>query len=194
MNILTKNGYLKQPHTSAGRIPTPLAMKFYIDQLMEERQMSLSEEVKTKEEVWDSRKNLDSLLEEATKVLAIRTKNLAVAATDDGKVWHAGFSNVFLNPEFADIETCSNVFSLIEEVDRMTELFFEKAISGSPIDVLFGEELGWPGFSPIGIVATHFSVHGKNAALGVIGPVRLSYPTVIPILKYFRNLMQEVAH
>jgi heat-inducible transcriptional repressor len=194
MNILTKNGYLKQPHTSAGRIPTPLAMKFYIDQLMEERQMSLSEEVKTKEEVWDSRKNLDSLLEEATKVLALRTKNLAVAATDDGKVWHAGFSNVFLNPEFADIETCSNVFSLIEEVDRMTELFFEKAISGSPIDVLFGEELGWPGFSPIGIVATHFNVHGKNAALGVIGPVRLSYPTVIPILKYFRNLMQEVAH
>ena len=193
MNVLTKNGYLKQPHTSSGRIPTPFAMKFYIDQLMEERQMSLTEEVKTKEEVWDSRKDLDSLLEEATRALAGRTKNLAVAATDEGKIWRAGFSNIFLSPEFSDIETCSNIFLIIEEVDKMTELFFHRAVSGSPIDVLFGEDLGWPGFVPVGVVATHFSVYGKNVALGVIGPVRLSYPTVIPILKYFRNLIQEVA-
>lgn len=193
MNVLTKNGYLKQPHTSSGRIPTPFAMKFYIDQLMEERQMSLTEEVKTKEEVWDSRKNLDSLLEEATKALAERTKNLAVAATDEGKIWRAGFSNIFLSPEFSDIETCSNIFLIIEEVDKMTELFFHRAVSGSPIDVLFGEDLGWPGFVPVGVVATHFNVYGKNVALGVIGPVRLSYPTVIPILKYFRNLIQEIA-
>jgi len=193
MNILTKGGYLKQPHTSSGRIPTPLAMKFYIDQLMEEKQMSLTEEVKTKEDVWDSRKDLDSLLIETTKVLADRTKNLAVAATDEGKIWSAGFSNIFLNPEFADIEICSNIFSVIEEVDKMTELFFQKAVSGSPIDVLFGEDLDWPGFNSVGIVATHFNVYGKNTALGVIGPARLSYPTVIPILKYFRTLMEEVS-
>jgi len=193
MNILTKNGYLKQPHTSSGRIPTPLAMKFYIDQLMEERQMSLTDEVKTKEDVWDSRKNLDSLLDEATRVLADRTKSLAVAATDEGKIWRAGFSNVFLNPEFADLETCSNIFSVIEEVDKMTELFFHRAVSGSPIDVLFGEDLDWPGFTPVGIVATHFNVLGKNAALGVIGPVRTNYSTVIPILKYFRSLMNEIS-
>ena len=124
MNVLTKNGYLKQPHTSSGRIPTPLAMKFYIDQLMEEKQMSLTDEVKTKEDVWDSRKDLDSLLIEATKVLADKTKNIAVAATDEGKIWRAGFSNIFLNPEFSEIETCANIFSVIEEVDKMTELFF----------------------------------------------------------------------
>lgn len=193
MNALTQKGYLKQPHTSAGRIPTPLAMKFYIDQLMEERQMSLTEEVKTKEDVWDSRRSVDSLLDEATKVLADRTKSLAVAATDEGKIWRSGFSNIFLNPEFSDVATCASIFSIVEEVDKMTELFFQKAVSGSPIDVLFGEDLGWPGFMPVGIVATHFNIRGKNAALGVIGPVRLSYSTVIPILKYFRNLMEEVS-
>ncbi|KKT65572.1 MAG: heat-inducible transcription repressor HrcA, heat-inducible transcriptional repressor [Candidatus Curtissbacteria bacterium GW2011_GWC1_44_33] len=95
MVTLTKLGYLRQPHTSAGRVPAPVAMKFYIDQLMEERQMSLADEVKAKEEVWDSRNDLDELLEEATKALAERTRNVAVAATDKGKVWHAGYSNVF---------------------------------------------------------------------------------------------------
>jgi len=192
MVALTHLGYLRQPHTSAGRIPSPVAMKFYIDQLMEERQMSLADEVKTKEDVWDARGDMDRLLEEATHALAERTKSLAVAATDEGKVWHAGYSNVFANPEFADVRDCASVFTFIEQAERMHQLFFEKAISGSPIDVLFGEELGWPELSPIGVVATHFNIRGKNGAIGVIGPVRLSYSTIIPVVRYFRNLFEEI--
>lgn len=193
MVALTHLGYLKQPHTSSGRIPTPIAMKFYIDQLMEEKQMSLTDEVKTKEDVWDARKNIDSLMEEATHSLAEQTKSLAVAATDGGKFWHAGYANIFTNPEFADMQTCANLFSMLEEVGRMQELFFVKASSGSPIDVLFGEELGWPDLDPIGIVATHFNIYGKKGALGVIGPVRLAYSTIIPTLRYFRGLIEEVS-
>ena len=192
MSALTKSGYLKQLHTSAGRVPTPVAMKFYIDQLMEEKQMSLTDEVKTKEEVWDSRKNFDDLMDEATHALAARTRSLAVAAIDEGKTWHAGYHNIFDNPEFSDIRTCANIFSFIEQAQRLQELFFERAISGSPIDVLFGEELGWPELMPVGIVATHFSVGGRIGALGVVGPMRLSYQTVIPTLRYFRKLIEEI--
>ena len=192
MGALTKAGFLRQPHTSAGRIPSPKAMKFYVGQLMEEKQMSLADEVKTKEEVWDARGDFDDLLEEATHALAERTKNLAVAATDEGKVWHAGYANVFANPEFSNIADCANVFSLLEEVSKIHELFFERVHSASPVEVLFGEELGWPGLSPVGIVTTNFSVRGKKGALGVIGPVRLSYSTIIPVLRYFRGLIEEV--
>ena len=123
MVSLTKLGYLRQLHTSSGRLPSPTAMKFYIDQLMEERQMSLADEVKAKEEVWDSRDDMDDLLEEATVGLAARTKSLAVAATQEGKLWHAGYRNVFNNPEFSDMATCANLFSLLEEVERIRELF-----------------------------------------------------------------------
>ena len=155
--------------------------------------MSLADEVKTKEEVWDSRNNLDNLLDEATHALADRTKNLAVAAIDEGKMWQAGYANIFRNPEFANMTACADLFSFLEEINSMRELFFERAMSGSPIDVLFGEELGLPQLLPVGIVATHFDVRGKKGVLGVIGPVRLSYPTIIPILRYFRNLIQEIA-
>ena len=34
MAYLTKQGYLNQPHTSAGRIPTPRAIKLYVDEIM----------------------------------------------------------------------------------------------------------------------------------------------------------------
>ena len=48
---LTNMGYLKQLHTSAGRVPTSAGMKFYVDQLMEEKSLSLKDEVAIKEEL-----------------------------------------------------------------------------------------------------------------------------------------------
>lgn len=193
MVALTKAKYLKQPHTSAGRIPTPVAMRFYINQLMEEKQMSLAEEVKAKEEVWDSRSDLESLLCEATHSLAERTGALALATlSGSNKVWYSGYSNVFLNPEFADLEITANLFSFIDEVQRMHELFFERMTGQSTVEVLFGEEIGWPEIAPMGIVGTRFSVKGKEGALGVIGPARQSYSTVIPVMKYFKSLIEEV--
>jgi heat-inducible transcriptional repressor len=195
MVSLTKAGYLKQPHTSAGRIPTPTAMKFYINQLMEEKQMSLVDEVKAKEEVWDSRDDIDQLMDEATHALASRTHSLAVAALKDKKdrFWQAGHSYIFQNPEFSDIIACQSLFSIFDEMDKLDRLFFGVR-TASPLEVLFGEELGIPELATAGIVSTHFNIRGKQGALGVIGPARISYPTVIPILRYFGNLIQEVGN
>jgi heat-inducible transcriptional repressor len=196
MVTLTKSGYLKQPHSSAGRIPTPVAMKFYINQLMEEKQMSLVDEVKAKEEVWDSRDDVDELMDEATHALASRTKSLSVAALKDKKnrFWQAGQSYLFQNPEFAEMAACQSLFSIFDEFDKMDRLFFGMAQSTSPLEVLFGEEIGWPELASTGIIATHFTIKGKPGALGVIGPARSNYGTVIPILRYFGNLIQEVAN
>ena len=197
MVTLTKMGYLKQLHTSAGRVPTPKAMKFYVNQLMEEKQMSLVDEVKAKEEVWDHRADVDKLMDEATQSLASRTRNLSFAVIDDGsgRSWHAGLANVFADPEFTDLNTCANVFSFIEESNRMIDTImrrFDKISSN--MDVIFGEELRWPGFEPVGMVTTRLTVRGKNGALGIIGPVRMQFPTVIPVVRYFGNMVEEVAN
>ncbi len=192
MVALTKSGYLRQPHTSSGRVPSPVAMKFYINQLMEEKQMSLADEVKTKEEVWDVRNDVSSLMDEAVHSLSKRTGSLAIGVVEDLGVWHSGYANVFLSPEFIDIQTCSSLFGMLEESSRIRELFFEKFEGSTPVEVIFGEELGWIGFRPVSIVATNFEIGGKKAALGVVGPTRTSYPTIIPVMRYFSKLMNEI--
>jgi len=194
MATLTKMQYLRQPHTSAGRVPTPKAMKFYIDQLMEEKQMSLAEEVKVKEEVSNKRRDLDRLLDEVTHELSEITHSLSVAALDDeDRVWHAGYTHIFSCPEFSDLQAVVSLFSLLEEIRQLHELFFERMTGASPVEVIFGEELGWPGFHPVGVVGTRFEIYGKQGALGVIGPSRLPYARVIPVVRYFRDVIQEVA-
>ena len=195
MVTLTKMGYLKQPHTSSGRMPTPKAMKFYVNQLMEEKQMSLVDEVKAKEEVWDHRADLDKLMDEATQSLASRTRNLSFAIMDDGRSWHAGLAHIFADPEFTDLNTCANVFSFIEESNKMIEMIMKRFENiSSDMDVIFGEELRWPGFEPVGMVTTRLSVRKHNGAMGIIGPVRLQFPTVIPVVRFFGNMVEDVAN
>lgn len=193
MSVLTKLGYLRQPHTSAGRVPSPIAMKLYINQLMEEKQMSVTEEVRAKEHVWDSRQDIHSLLREAAQALAEHTDSLAVAALDEGRVWHSGYAHVFSHPEFTNIELCSNLFNLLDEQTRIRDLFFHHMTGVSPVEVIFGEELGWGGLDPISVVATNFRIGDKTAALGVIGPARSRYSRLVPVLRYYGNLLQEVA-
>lgn len=194
MVALEKIGFLKQPHASAGRVPTPKAMKFFISQLMDEKQMSLADEVKVKEEVWDVRANVDKLMSEITQALAERTGSLSVAALDDGRTWHAGLAHVFSFPEFADMAMCVSVFAFLEETQKLKELFFERFTGTSPVEVLFGEDLNWPEFELVGVVATRFVIEGKRGALAVVGPSRIEYPIVIPMLRYFGSLIDEIAN
>ncbi len=192
MANLTKTGYLKQPHTSAGRVPTPMAMKFYITQLMEEKQMSVVDEVKTKENVWDYKNDFDRLMQQTTQALADKTHSLAVAATEDGDLWRSGHGYVFDNPEFFDRLVAQSVFSYFDESARVHNLLFERFTGLSPIEILFGEELGYPNFDKIGVVGTRFSAQGKQGALAIIGPFRQEYAVCIPTMRYFRALLEEL--
>lgn len=194
MVALTETGYLKQPHTSSGRVPTPKALRFYIDQLMEEKRMSVADEVRTKEEVMEAKGDMAQLMQEATHNLAQKTGALAIAALDDeDRVWHSGYSNVFTNPEFfTQPQSLTSLFSVLEQIDRIHELCFQRMTGLSPVEVLFGEDLGWPGFSPMGVVGTRFSIRGKNGALAVVGPARQHYSVVIPTVKYFRSILEGI--
>jgi len=192
MVSLTALGFLKQPHTSAGRVPTPKAMKFYINQLMEERKMGVAEEVKAKEQVWDVRRDFDRLMDSATKALSRATQSLSVAATDDGQVWSYGYSRVFGCPELADRRVCQSLFSVLEQEKRLMELFFSRLSGASSIEVMFGEETGWDFFEPIGIVAARFQAGEREGAIGVIGPYGLNYAQIIPTVRYYGDLIGQL--
>lgn len=189
---LTEKGYLKQPHTSAGRIPSPQAIKMYIRELMKEKELSVSEEVAVKERVWDHRFEMGKLLREATRCLAERTNAISVAATDDLRVYHAGYAHILEMPEFFDIDVTRSVLSLLDETQALLEIF-KKATGDELVHVLIGEELGNRYFEPVGMVFTELKMGPRNGTLGVIGPARLNYPYVVPMVRYFGNLINQIA-
>jgi heat-inducible transcriptional repressor len=191
---LTELGFLKQPHTSAGRAPTAQGFKYYIANLMEERELPIREEVAVKEKLWDERFQFDRLLRDMTKSLAESTGNLAVATTKEGDLYYAGASSILDMPEFYDIDTTKTVFSMMDRAEDLIDIF-NRAVGEDPVKILLGEELDLPYLEPVGMVFTYYDA-GKNhtGSLGVIGPSRMAYPRVIPTVRYFGDLLAEMAN
>lgn len=70
MSHLEKLGYIEQPHTSAGRIPSELGYRYYVDYLMEKYRIALSEKKAIDNQLDERVDKLDSLLERAGKILS----------------------------------------------------------------------------------------------------------------------------
>lgn len=63
-------GYIVQPHTSAGRIPSDKGYRWYVDMLMDEKEQEVTE---MKEQMLQKADKMDQLLKQAAKVLAANT-------------------------------------------------------------------------------------------------------------------------
>lgn len=185
-------GYLQKPHSSAGRIPTALGMRFYVKELMKEKELSTVEEVALKEQVWDEREKSARCLLEITRSLAQKTGAIAITVTDQGEIIAAGHANILKMPEFYDIHTTEALLQILEEEEYLQALFLPHTTD--EIHVLLGEDLGPRLQGPYGFVYSHYKTSMQHGGeIGVLGSVRLNYPQVIPTVRYFANLIEEVA-
>lgn len=190
---LSELGYLKKPHTSAGRIPTSAGMKLYVRELMKEKEMTVVEEVALKERIWDYRMRAQRLLKEATRLLADKTKTLAVATTNDGDIYCSGYAYILDMPEFYDIDITKTLLAALDEYDCFKSVF-ETITDDEDIHVLIGEELSGRLRGPYGFVFTNYKTPlNLSGEIGVLGPVRMNYTMVIPVVRYFGNLIESVA-
>jgi heat-inducible transcriptional repressor len=81
MSDLEEKGYLYHPHTSAGRVPTDLAYRVYVDSFMRLPQVSSSDSLQIREELAGERNAVDQILARAAQVLGVLTKELGVAVS-----------------------------------------------------------------------------------------------------------------
>lgn len=192
MAYLVDLGYLKQPHTSAGRIPSPTAIRLYIDEMMKERSLTVAEEVSAKEKVWEKRQEMGDVLRTTTYELARRTGSIGVAVTDDMKVYTSGYAHVLDLPEFYDIDVTKTVLSMLDEAQSLLDLF-RKAHDNREIHVLLGDDFGNQFLEPVGVVYTDFQTSNHRGSIGVIGSSRLDYPYVVPLVRHFGQLIRDLS-
>ena len=76
---LTEQGYLEQPHTSSGRIPTAKGYRLYVNELMEEQKLSLQETQKINDTLRSKMKQLDQIIDQAGKMVSQMTNYPAFA-------------------------------------------------------------------------------------------------------------------
>lgn len=81
MSELEDMGYLEKPHTSSGRIPSPLGYRLYVDELMEREELSGEEDAIERDILKLKVKELDRLIQEAGRLVSTLTNYASVAVT-----------------------------------------------------------------------------------------------------------------
>lgn len=78
MSDLEELGYIVQPHTSAGRIPSDKGYRLYVDMLMEQKEQELNEK---QEQMLEKADKMEKLLKQAARVLANSTNYATMVST-----------------------------------------------------------------------------------------------------------------
>ncbi len=109
MADLEEMGYILQPHTSAGRIPSDKGYRLYVDTMMEEKDRELEE---LKEMMLEKEDKMDTLLKQVAKLLAVNTNYasmISAPAVHKNKLKFIQLSRVDINQLLAVIVMEGNV-------------------------------------------------------------------------------------
>ena len=173
---LTELGYLQQPHTSAGRVPTDKGYRFYVDNLKPKyKSRGLSP---IEEEIGDSFRSFQHL----TKRIAELTSNLALSYFPGEDVFFKeGWDNIFKEPEFEDTDLASKFAEMVESFEENMAAFTD---SDYP-RIFIGKEAkglirGSREFSVI--VSKIHLPKKKNGLLALLGPKRMDYNKNVDII------------
>ncbi len=190
---LAEMGYLYKAHASSGRLPTTMGLKFYVRQLMEPDKLSVAEEIGIKNALLEHRYSFDILLQQAARELARRSHQMALALTEQGDFAMAGMANLLDEPEFMDIDVTKSILLLLDHLDFWHQLV-ENAFAEERHDfsLLLGAELGEEELEPCGLVYQTYEVGPHRGIVGILGPARLNYRQIIPLVNYFARALNEI--
>jgi heat-inducible transcriptional repressor len=82
---LTSLGYLEQPHTSAGRIPSPKGYRLYVNELMVEQKLTIQETQQINDTLHAKMKQLDQVIDQAGRMVSQMTNYPAFALAAGGQ-------------------------------------------------------------------------------------------------------------
>ncbi len=191
MAELERGGYITQPHTSAGRIPTSRAYRMMVNQMKEQdKLMKRAQEdmlairkqyylKKTKEKLYDT-----------VSILATATDNVSFATLPDkGQFFYIGISNILRKPEFmTQPEKATKVIEILEHDLANVLVDLDITEEGA---IYIGEENILPEFKSCSLLAIPYFHQGFDGVMGILGSTRMDYAYNIAALKAAVQLLTE---
>ncbi len=117
--------------------------------------------------------------------------------SNSGEIYTDGLTNVLAEPEFSESDDARRALKIFEERSSLQDLL-ARTTSNSNIgglQVLIGGEGGWEELRQCSMVIARYGVPGMaTGALGVLGPMRMSYAKTIPTVRYVAGLLSDLVN
>lgn len=193
MAQLEEEGLIYQPHTSAGRVPTDLGYRLFLDEMANyeearKKAVTILQQVrneyvvqKVKEKIYD-----------AVELMARSTENVSFATLPDNPhTFYLGLANVLRQPEFlTDSVRASQVVELLERHDRFVNLLKSLDIDNT-VKAFIGKENVLEQIQSCGLIVTGYEVDGFKGFMGILGPTRMDYVFNTVIIEEVKKLLKR---
>ncbi len=193
MAQLHELGLVWQPHTSAGRIPTDIGYRYYIDSLLEIKQLSQREQELIESQYPQQNEAFDEFLTDILRILSNFSRYTALAFFSLGKdkFYFEGTSCILEQPEFQDTRKLQAILRTFEQPEPLVSIM-KKDLDADGVKIHIGKENPYRDIQECSLVISNFKIRNRNmGALGIIGPRRMSYPKVISIVGYTAQIFSE---
>ena len=190
MAELEEEGYLYQPHISAGRIPTDKGYRYFVEELMKDRELSKREQIKLQEELLKLKAQNMRLSRTSAKLLSGITGNLAISGIlDKDEFDDFGMRDLLSEPEFQKLDDVCRLAETMDYIDEMFDKIVQEMKEGET-KIFIGAE------NPIGkisncsmIVSPYKLSNGQRGVLALIGPKRMKYAKNKSLIEYIKKIL-----
>lgn len=201
MSKLEQMGYIMQPHTSAGRIPTDAGYRLYVNSLQENLDRDEEQEVPRLEEKTDrtakalatriqAQTRADYAIRSAVDSLVELTGNLGLATIGD-QLYISGFGGLFSQPEFVQNAQVQAVGKLLDNIKP----WLQEVQPNETINVYIGSENPVGKASNVSLIISRFrSPYSDRSYIGVLGPTRQSYKRVMSLVRHAGLMLEEIIY
>ena len=131
-------------------------------------------------------------------ILILITQDMRRASeSSSGEIYTDGLTNVLSEPEFAESDDARRALKIFEERSSLQDLLARTTINSNigGLQVLIGGEGGWDELRQCSMVIARYGVPGMaTGALGVLGPMRMSYARTIPTVRFVAGLLSDLVN
>lgn len=190
MAHLEDEGYLQQMHISSGRIPTDKGYRYFVESIMDDKELSKKEQQKLQTEMLKMQAKNNRLSRTTAKLLSVLSGNMAVSGImDKNEFSDFGMSELLDQPEFQKMD---EVCRLAETLDYIDELFdkLSAEMKDGKTKIFIGKENPISEISNCSmIVSPYKSKTGERGILALIGPKRMKYAKNKSLIEYMKKIL-----
>lgn len=176
---LEEDGYIVQPYTSAGRIPTEKAYNLYLNSLKNKKLSS--SDLRVFEKLLSDRN--EKSFKQTAKEMARISGNTIFWAMDKDSLFYTGISNLLQQPEFAETDIMHDISKMIDRVDEVVDDIFDQTEYDTC--VLVGSNN--PFSDSCSTILVKYRIGKKEGLFGIIGPMRMDYEKNLALVDFINK-------
>ncbi len=146
-----------------------------------------------KERIIEEMKNEKSLFDELYSKALKMTDQVFQSTFENSELYIEGQLNLINNPEFGSVERLKKLFEAFEDKSKIVRLLDLTLAGTSGVQVILGTESRLSELNELSLISSPYK-RGDTllGALGVIGPLRMDYSRIVPVVEFTAALLSRL--